>query len=264
MINRNFNVEYYLQNLETDFIGRNIVYYSETNSTNLQAKENSYKSDGTVFIADYQKSGRGRMGREWKSDSGSGLWFSILLKPDISPENAASITLIAGIAVCTVMREYGFDAGIKWPNDIVVNGKKICGILNEMSVRENDVCYVVCGIGINVNNARFDGELSDKATSMNIEGDKDYEREIVLQKVLSEFEKCYKEFLKSGIHDFLNDYKSLCVTLNREVSIETTGTKKNAYAVDITSGGELVVEIDGQRRELCSGEVSVRGILGYF
>lgn len=264
MINREFNVEYYLKELKTDFIGRNIEYYSETNSTNFQAKENAYKSDGTVFIADYQTAGRGRMGREWKSDKGSGLWFSILLKPDILPESIASITLIVGISVCRVMREYGFDAGIKWPNDVVVGGRKICGILNEMSIIENKVNYVVCGIGVNVNNARFDAELSDKATSMCIEKGVIYEREVILQDVLYEFEKCYKRFIENGIHEFLQEYKLLCVTLNREVSIVSGDSSEIAYATDITPEGGLVVEIDGKRREICSGEVSVRGIFGYI
>lgn len=138
--------------LGTKFIGQNVFVYHETDSTNSRAKENFSVPDGSLFIAEIQNHGKGRLGRSWEAPEGVGIWLSLLLKPRLSPTEVSQITLIAGLAVC---RAIGNNAKIKWPNDIVIGSKKICGILTEMSAEINMVNFVVCGIGINVNTRRL-------------------------------------------------------------------------------------------------------------
>ena len=246
--------------LNTEFIGQNIFYYNETDSTNNRAKEEHTAPDGSLFIAEIQNGGKGRLGRSGEAPAGVGIWMSILLKPNLSPTDITQITLIAGLAVC---RSLGHEAKIKWPNDIVINGKKICGILAEMSAEINMVNYVVCGIGINVNIPSFDGELAKKATSLLIETGKNHIRTQIIQRVLTEFEILYIDFLQNGLKNILPEYKALCITLNRDVQVIYKHETIIAKAVDIDEDGSLIVEKDGERIIVSSGEVSVRGIYGY-
>lgn len=249
--------------LQTKKIGQNIFYSYEVDSTNNEAKRNNSAPDGSVFIAEMQNGGKGRRGRQWASAAGSGIWMSILLKPDISLESVSKITLVSGMAVCGALRSAGLDAGIKWPNDVVAGGKKLCGILTELSAETDGINYVVTGIGINVNTDDFSAELKEKATSVFLESGKKGNRAEIAKKVLEEFERLYNEFLSGGLEKLIADYKTVCVTLGRQVRVIRPGGEFDAEAVDITSGGELVVEKDGKKITLNSGEVSVRGIYGY-
>lgn len=254
--------EYTIKNgLNTKFIGQNIFVYSETDSTNNRAKEEHSAPDGSLFIAEIQNHGKGRLGRGWEAPSGVGIWMSLLLKPQLRPADVAQITLIAGLAVC---RGLGHNAKIKWPNDIVIGSKKVCGILAEMSAEINMVNYVVCGIGINVNIPAFDGELSKKATSLLIETGEKHNRAQIVQGVLTEFETLYTDFLENGLKNILSEYKKLCVTLNREVQVIYNNETLIARAADIAPDGSLIIEKDGERITVSSGEVSVRGIYGYI
>lgn len=246
--------------LDTEFIGQNIFYYNETDSTNNRAKEEHTAPDGSLFIAEIQNYGKGRLGRSWEAPAGVGIWMSLLLKPKLSPADVTQITLIAGLAVC---RGLEHSAKIKWPNDIVINGRKVCGILAEMSAEINMVNYVVCGIGINVNIPSFDGELAKKATSLLIETGKNHTRTQIIQRVLTEFEVLYIDFLQNGLKNILPEYKALCITLNRDVQVIYKHETIIAKAVDIDENGSLIVEKDGERIIVSSGEVSVRGIYGY-
>lgn len=246
--------------LNTKFIGQNIFVYSETDSTNNRAKEEHNAPDGSLFITEIQNHGKGRLGRGWEAPAGVGIWMSLLLKPDLSPSDVTQITLIAGLAVCHGL---GHNAKIKWPNDIVIGSKKVCGILAEMSAEINMVNYVVCGIGINVNIETFEGELAKKATSLLIETGEKHNRARIVQRVLTEFEALYTDFLQNGLENILPEYKSLCVTLNRDVQVVYKHETLIAKAVDIDENGSLIVEKDGERITVNSGEVSVRGIYGY-
>ena len=167
--------------LDTGFIGRSVFCLEETDSTNSECKRHSDYPDGTVFTAEIQTGGRGRRGKEWSSPKGVGAWFSVLLKPDMRPEDVSKITLIAGLAVC---RAIGCGAMIKYPNDIVIGSRKVCGILTELSAEIDAVNYIVCGIGINVNTPSFDGELQERATSLFIETGKRHSRARVIAAVL--------------------------------------------------------------------------------
>ncbi len=257
------SAEEIMQKLSNQLIGGNVIYTSETDSTNNMAKRNSDCAEGSVFIADIQTAGKGRLGRSWKSSAGNGIYMSVLIKPDISPEKISQITLVAGISVCMALREYGADAFIKWPNDIVAGGKKICGILNELSAEQERINYVVCGIGINVHDKSFHEEISDKATSLYLSTGKSFARSDIIVSVLQYFEKYYKMYTGGETGKILSDYKSLCITLDKDVQIIKDGKALTAKALDIDSDGALMVLSEGKHMRVMSGEVSVRGILGY-
>ncbi|MBQ2670609.1 MAG: biotin--[Clostridia bacterium] len=248
------------QNLNTEFIGRRLFIYDETDSTNERAKA-SGEIEGSVFIAEVQNHGKGSRGRGWVSPRGTGIWHSILLKPDIPPSEVSQITLVAGLAVCKAI---GMDAKIKWPNDIVIGTKKVCGILTEMSAETDMVHYVVCGIGINVNTEKFDAEIKHRATSMYIEsGDKQIRNDIIARE-LNYFEYYYKKFLEGGLCAILDEYKENCVTIGRDVTVIYKKENVTGKAADIDENGALVVETADETIRVTSGEVSVRGIYGYI
>ena len=247
------------QNLNTEFIGRRLFIYDETDSTNERAKA-SGEIEGSVFIAEVQNHGKGSRGRGWVSPRGTGIWHSILLKPDIPPSEVSQITLVAGLAVCKAI---GMDAKIKWPNDIVIGTKKVCGILTEMSAETDMVHYVVCGIGINVNTENFDAEIKHRATSMYIESGEKQIRNDIIARELNYFEYYYKKFLEGGLGAILDEYKENCVTIGRDVTVIYKKENVTGKAVDIDENGALVVETADGTIRVTSGEVSVRGIYGY-
>lgn len=249
-------------NLKSDIIGRKIMYKEETDSTNNDAKRCMDYPDGSTFIAERQTAGKGRRGRIWEAEKGSEILMTVLLKPPLPPEKISAVTAIVGIAVCRAVRKSGINAEIKWPNDIICRGKKLCGILCEMSVTGIELNYVAAGIGINANTESFLGELSDKATSLRIEKGEPVNREKLTAEVLSEFDKCYAKFLKNGFSAFKEKYEKLCATIGKEVKVVGKETYC-ANAVGINEDGELLIEFEGKISALNSGEVSVRGIYGY-
>lgn len=247
--------------LNTEYMARNIKYMPVTDSTNEDAKRCSYMPDGSLFIAEMQSAGKGRLGRSWESPKGSGIWMSLLLKPDIPPQDIPQITLIAGMAICRVL---GNGSGIKWPNDIVIGSRKVCGILTEMSAEIDRVNYVICGIGINVNTPVFPKELQDKATSLFIETGKSYNRSDLISSIMNEFEPLYKVFKKEGFAPLLKEYLNSCITIGREIRVIYRKETLIGRAVDISDDGSLVVETENGRVNVTSGDVSVRGIYGYI
>lgn len=247
--------------LSTEFIGRNIIIFDETDSTNAQAKKDSSAPEGTVFIAEVQKSGRGRLGRSWESPRGAGIWHSILLKPDIPLADVSQITLAAGLAVC---RALGDGAKIKWPNDIVIGTKKVCGILTEMSAETDRINYVVCGIGINVNTESFPADIAEKATSLRIEYGHMFDRCEIIARFLNEFEDIYKTFSAHGLSAILDEYKANCITLGREVRVIMHNESVCGTAHGIAPDGSLIIRTENGDISVSSGEVSVRGIYGYI
>lgn len=236
------------------------IYYKEsTESTNTDAKSAEDAPDKSLFISDSQSKGRGRMGRDWSSPAGLGIWMSILLKPEIQLDYISQLTLIAGLAVTRAIK----NTTIKWPNDILFGDKKLAGILTEMSFESDTIKNVVVGIGINVNNEIFPEEIKDKATSLFIETGKETERETLINDILAEFFTMYDEFLEKGFSAFKDEYTKKCVTLKKDVYILKNDKIKKAKAISITQSGELLIEKDGEREVINSYEVSVRGLLGY-
>lgn len=254
--------------LKTSLIGQKVIAYDQVDSTNKEAKKLALHGavEGTVIVADEQINGKGRRGRNWVSPKGTGIWMSILLRPNIRPENASMITLVAGLAVCKAIEKItNIKPLIKWPNDIVINGKKICGILTEMSSEIDYINFVVVGIGINVNTKKFPEEIDSIATSLKLQGNKTYKRKDILKKILEEFEICYNKYLKTeDLQKIIDEYNCYCVNISREVivkckDIDITGTVKC-----VTPKGELIVtDSTGKDIVITSGEVSVRGIYGY-
>lgn len=245
-----------------------IIRYKETDSTNLRAKEagNEGVSQDTLFIADKQTKGVGRRGRSWESKDADNVYMSLLLKPEIEPSKAPMLTLVMAIAVAMTLREVcGADFQIKWPNDIIFNKKKVCGILTEMALDGTSIKYVVIGVGINVNQMYFSGELENKATSLAKELSKEFAKDVIIKVVVEKFYDYYKEFLAAGDLSTLTDiYNKMLVNRNAEVVIHEPGNEYRAKAKEINEQGELVVELlDGTRQNVFAGEVSVRGIYGY-
>ncbi len=249
------------KNLKSKLFSENLLIYNSVESTNKTAKENSHLPEGTVFIANAQTAGRGRMQREWRSEENSGIYMSILIKPQIEAENIPCLTLLAGLAVCSALTKAGIpDVGIKWPNDIVADGKKVSGILSELSGTNT----VVIGIGINVSNKSFPDEISDKATSLALLSNKPFEREPIIAMVLDEFEGYYNLFLKDGFSGIKDEYEKNCITVGKACRIITPKDEYDAEATGIGENGELEILRNGQVEKIASGEVSVRGILGYI
>lgn len=253
--------------LHTRAIGKNIVALQEVDSTNEEAKRQAQcgAPDGSVFLAERQTGGKGRLGRTWESPAGTGIWFSVLLRPSLVPSEISSITLLAGIAVCRGIRSVtGCAAKLKWPNDVVIGSRKVCGILTEMAAEIDRVEYVVLGIGINANTEAFPAELAEKATSLRIEAGSAFPRAAILRAVLEELESLLLNAKAgSAFQEILDEYKSLCVSLNRRVGFFWNSEQQTGMAVDVSPSGELIVERDGGGRiSINAGEVVVQGIYG--
>lgn len=254
--------------LKTKYIGREIVYFDRIDSTNVKAKELAAEGikEGTVVISEEQTMGRGRLGRKWVSPKGKGIWMSIILTPDINPIDASKVTQIGAAAVWKALKEVGVDAYIKWPNDIVLNRKKVCGILTEMSGELNRINYLVIGIGINVNinSEEFPEEIRNIATSIKAEIGHTVSRKFIVAEILNNFEEFYDELIKHGnIKTSIDICRKASILLGREIRIITNKGERNAKAIDITDEGELLIEENGEIEKLVSGEISVRGIYGY-
>ena len=254
--------------LETEWAGGRIVYFDATDSTNAQAKRlaEAHAPHGTLVVSDRQDGGKGRRGRSWASPSGVGIWMSLILRPEIAPSSASMLTLAAALAVREgIQEETGLSPLIKWPNDLVLNGKKICGILTEMSTELMEIQYVITGIGINVNQREFPPEIRDTATSLSLEAGRSFRRSSLIAAILKAFEKDYEAFLKTGdLSLLLEEYNACLVNRGKEVCILDPSGEYRAVAEGIDENGSLLVTLpDGTRREIISGEVSVRGIYGY-
>lgn len=248
------------QNLTTKFMGQTVVFEEVTDSTNLLAKRNLSLDEGALFIANCQTQGRGRLGREWSSQKNDGIYMSLLLKPSIAAEDISKITLIAGVAVSRVIKE----SKIKYPNDIVINGKKVCGILCEMVSGESKNPAIICGIGINVNNQSFDKELKDKATSLFVHTGQKQSRVKIIGDFLCEFEILYEKFLSSGIPPIMAEYRQRCVNIGKEVIATYQNKKIIGKCTDIDDDGAIVIQTENEILKINTGEISIRGILGYI
>lgn len=251
----------------TKWAGTEIFCYPVLDSTNTKAKqlaEEGYPA-GTLVVAEKQDAGRGRRGRNWESVEGAGIFMTLLLKPEINPNNASMLTLVAALAVSgAITKCTGRPAGIKWPNDIVMNGKKVCGILTEMSAQVDYINHVVVGIGINVHNEGFPEEISHMATSLYLETGKHYERAVLIEEVLEQFEKYYEVFLETeDLTGLVKEYNSHLVNMRQHVRVLDPKEPFEGRAMGITPRGELIVDTWESRRLVSAGEVSVRGTYGY-
>ena len=254
--------------MHTDWVAKEVLYFDTIDSTNIKALELAEKGypSGTLVVADKQESGKGRRGRSWVSPSGTGIFMTLMIKPDINPNNASMLTLVAALAVAKAITSVtGEEAMIKWPNDIVVNGKKVCGILTEMNAQFDYINHIVVGIGINVHNESFPEEISQMASSLMIEaGGKRFHRAQIIAETMSYFEQYYDTFLKTqDLSALVREYDELLVNRNKSVRVLDPKEPFDGKAMGITPKGELIVDTWESRKLVSSGEVSVRGIYGY-
>ena len=252
--------------IHTKWAGKTVHFARETDSTNLWIKRLAKEgaSEGTLALAEFQSAGRGRLGRSWEVPEGTSVMMSILLRPKFEPQYAPTLTLVMGMAVAKAVKNLGFDVSIKWPNDVVVSHKKICGILTEMGVRDGKIDYAVIGVGINVNIKEFPEEMADKATSLYLESGKEFDRSQIPGLVMEAFEKYYEKFAATcDLSGLKKEYESILANYNQPVRV----LAKEPYegvARGITDGGELLVEkTDGTIVAVSAGEVSVRGLYSY-
>ncbi len=254
--------------MHTEWVAKEVLYFDTIDSTNTKAQELAEKGypSGTLVVADKQESGKGRRGRSWVSPSGTGIFMTLMIKPDINPNNASMLTLVAALAVAKAITSVtGEEAMIKWPNDIVVNGKKVCGILTEMNAQFDYINNIVVGVGINVHNESFPEEISQMASSLMIEaGGKRFHRAQIIAETMLYFEQYYDTFLKTqDLSALVREYDELLVNRNKSVRVLDPKEPFDGKAMGITPKGELIVDTWESRKLVSSGEVSVRGIYGY-
>ena len=254
--------------MDTKWAGHPVSFYETINSTNLRAKLDADNGapEGALIVADMQTAGRGRRGRTWSSPAGVNVYFTLILKPDYTPDKASMVTLVMAMAVTEGIRETcGVEAGIKWPNDIVVNGKKVCGILTEMSVEKDFIHYVVIGDGINVGLQEFAPEIADVATSLQAECGRKVPKATLVANIMKAFEKYYDRFReKTDLSGLTKSYNAMLVNRGREVRVLDPKGEYCGVSGGINDAGELLVELpDGRVENVYAGEVSVRGIYGY-
>lgn len=261
-----FEIKY---KMSTNLIGNEVMFFETLDSTNTYAKILAQKEfeNGTVIVADQQNMGRGRLGRTWSSVKGKGIWMSILLKPDIIPSKIQIITLAAAVSIVRAIKElYNLEVKIKWPNDILLDGKKLSGILTEMSCSIEEINYLVLGIGININHISddFPFELRDIATSIrkyyyekfNI--DKIFSRSDIIKKVLISFEEIYKLITEKEFDVIINEWRVNSCTLGKKIEVNDFSKKISGIALDIDDEGRLIFKKEnGEIINILSGEVSL-------
>lgn len=250
--------------LTTDTIGRSLDVFSEIDSTNNYLKLHAAElSHGHTAVADSQTGGRGRRGRSFLSPSGTGVYLSILLHPTLPLEQINRITIGAAIAACHAIEETAdFTPSLKWVNDVLKNGKKLCGILTEASVEAEtgSLSYAIVGIGINVRtpDGGYPEELRGIAGNLEEFSDHSVQRNVLVAHFLNHFERCYHLIESGDVDALMTDYRSYMHFLNQEIRIINDSAVEPAIARDITSEGYLIVEQNGVRRALNSGEISIR------
>ncbi len=257
-------------------IGHNIVHMHSVDSTNEEAKRCGDRGaeHGTVYVAEHQTAGKGRRGRSWLSEDARNLYFTLLLRPALEPNTVSMLTLAMAYAVAEAIQEQtGLQTGIKWPNDIVIGEKKVCGILSEMKVEKQQCAYCVIGVGINVEQKVFPQELQDKATSLYNELEKlsskgcaeKPDADNLLETILSKFKIVYEKFCREkSLAPILEQYNALLVNKDRQVRVLEPGHEYEGVSLGITPLGELLVKTeDDTVQKVYAGEVSVRGLYGY-
>ena len=267
MIDTVYSKETILKEIHTKWAGKTVHFAKETDSTKEWCKGLSKEGaeHGTLAVTEFQSAGKGRLGRRWTAPEGSSIMMSVLLRPDFEPQYASMLTLVMGLSVAQAVRELDIEVSIKWPNDVVVSRKKICGILTEMGLEKGRIREVVIGDGINVNLEEFPDELKDKATSLYLETGKKYDRNRLISLIMEKFERNYEKFTETcDLSPLIDDYNVMLANRNQPVRILDKINPYEGIAIGIDREGELLVKVaDGEIRKVCSGEVSVRGLYSY-
>lgn len=257
-----------LSRLHSKWIGQKCIHLASVDSTNNYARKIAEEGAlaGTLVVADEQTAGKGRRGRSWETPKDVNIMMTLLLRPDIHPGPAPRLTLLMAMAAAESIRAVtGLEASIKWPNDVVVNKKKICGILTEMSAEVDYINYVVVGIGVNVNQDSFPEELGQTAGSLYLEQGKKISRAELTVCILERFEKLYEMFIKTeDLRELYEEYNKMCINCGRQVRVKEPDNEYTGTADGINEKGELIIrKKDGETVCIYAGEVSVRGLYGY-
>lgn len=252
-----FNLNLYKENLSTNFIGQVIQYYSKLDSTNTKAWEliSENAENGTVIITDNQLKGRGRQANKWISIPGKSLTFSIIIYPKALPSQVNLYSLIAGLAITDCLIEHNIQAQLKWPNDVLINGKKVGGILCESRISGGVIKSLVIGIGLNVNEniTELPEELRDNATSLMIESGKQYQLEILLANILNHLEHRIQS--QDETHSQLIAWEERCAHFNQKVTFHSGNEIVNGVFKGLTKIGQAIISKDGKENIYSSGEV---------
>lgn len=250
--------------LTTRVLGRTVSHYEHTlTSTNLVLKDMAKQGapHGSLCLCECQTAGRGRLDRQWSSPEGQGVWLSVLLRPALKPEDAPLITFACALAMAKAVREVtGLGARIKWPNDLVLNGRKLCGILLEMGFDAQGM-YVVAGTGLNVRRGAYPPDLAERAVSIEECADLP-DRGAIIAAYLKALEDAVFALEQDGFAGIAADFRRECITLGSPVHV--LGAESfTGVAEDIDATGALLVRTDGELRRVLAGDVSVRGVMGY-
>lgn len=247
--------------LTTQFLGQEVHFFSSIDSTQNElhslAKEGA--PEGTVVIADQQLGGKGRLGRVWHSPPGSAISISILLRPKLELHRCPQLTLLAAVAIVEAIREQtGLPVEIKWPNDVLLNGKKICGILTELNAESDCINYLIIGVGINVNTPAFPDELSSIATSLAIEKKESIQRVTLIQNLLQRLEDLYLLYLKEGFAPIKSRWESYAISIGKRVTIRQMSGSMTGLALGIDDTGVLLVQKDdGGIEKVYSADIEI-------
>lgn len=251
--------------LNTEVIGKEMHYYPVIDSTNRRAKSLAYHgaADGAIVVAEEQTGGKGRLERNFYSPRGKGIWFSIILRPKFLPHNAPKCTLMAAVAVAEAMKRFNLKAGIKWPNDILYDGRKLVGILTEITGEMGKITYAVIGIGINVNINRdeFPEELRNVASSLSEMNGEPLCRVKFFRALLEEFDKLYRQVNESGFDEVFRLWREYNITLGKNIRVISAGDHNETFtgkAVDLSPEGALIVETAEGLQTVYAGDVSIR------
>lgn len=248
--------------------GKEQIFLEAVDSTNLYAKKISDRAKhGTLILAEEQTQGRGRRGKSWSSPKGEQIAMTLFLRPKLHLENASRLTLLMALAVRRgILKLTKLDCKIKWPNDLVLNGKKICGILTEMNVSRQNIDYVLIGVGINVKQKHFPEELSQIASSLYLESGELFSRTKLIAEILEEFEALYEIFLQTeDLSKVCEEYNKACINCGRQLQVLEPENTYLGTTNGINEKGELLVQKeDGSFTSVYAGEVSVRGLYGYI
>jgi BirA family transcriptional regulator, biotin operon repressor / biotin---[acetyl-CoA-carboxylase] ligase len=249
--------------LKTTIIGRQVFFYPKIDSTNSQAKAIAGQGihDGALVITDYQTQGQGRLKRQWVSPPQKNLLLSVVFCPLVAPSKIFQVTLFASVAICKSLNTlFKIKAGIKWPNDVYVNNRKICGVLTDVATDQKRVKWVVVGIGLNVNaDPSFAPELDSLATSIKRETGKAQKRLPILKRILEEMDRLYKRFLSGETTHIRDEWLSHSIILGKKVNIFSDGLQETGIAETIDEDGALIpLTPDGERKKIVAGDVSLR------
>ncbi|WP_297423585.1 biotin--[acetyl-CoA-carboxylase] ligase [Clostridium sp.] len=251
--------------IKTSKIGRNIIYFDDIDSTNIKAKELAQKDaeNGTIVIAEKQTLGSGRFNRKWVSPSG-GLWFTLILRPTLPPTEAPKITQIAAASVYKTLKKFNIDVTIKWPNDILLNNKKLCGILAEMKCDMDSVHYLVLGIGMNINIDKndFDESIKSTATSLKVECKKEFKRSTILSEFLSYFEELYYKFIDNlDLSETISICRDNSNIFGKQAKLITYNKEEIVTCISLSDAGDLIVkDSNGNEKAVLTGEISFNGM----